>query len=228
MTAWLRAATVLSFALLAGVARAGAAPTVDVVVAHYNEDLAWVDRYRSPDVRFKVYSKGGAAQQGVYELLPNVGRESQTYLHHIIKNYDRLAPWTVFTQGSAPSWGYRSGDSKSGHLTDQIKFEDYLKLFHGGQDSVFAISAATHLPRGIQSTRIGILTDKLKNMSNGLCPSNGADGWSSWWFDAAHPHHKGGNDMIKFYHEHVLQQQAPPQPQPLTLGFVQGARFAVS
>merc|ERR1719382_1232101 len=168
MAALSRAATVVSFTLLAYVARAEVAPSVDVVVAHYNEDLTWLDQYRSPDVRFRVYSKGGAAQQGVSELLPNVGRESQSYLHHIIKNYDRLAPWTVFTQGSAPSWGYRSGDSTSGHLTDQIAFEDYLKPFRGGQDSFFAISAATHLPRGIQSTRIGILTDRLKNMSNSL------------------------------------------------------------
>jgi hypothetical protein len=32
--------------------------------------------------------------------LPNVGRESHSYLTHIIRNWDDLAEWTVFTQGS--------------------------------------------------------------------------------------------------------------------------------
>merc|ERR1719356_1985609 len=131
MAALSRTVAVVSLALLACAGGSEVAPNVDVVVAHYDEDLAWLDRYRSPDVRFRVYSKGGDAQAGISELLPNVGRESQTYLHHIIKNYDSLAPWTVFTQASAPSWGYRSGDSNSGHLTDQIAFEDYLKPFRG-------------------------------------------------------------------------------------------------
>merc|ERR1719277_706578 len=34
--------------------------------------------------------------------------------------------------------------------------------------------------------------------------------------------------MIDFYHQHVLQRPTPQETQPLTLGFVQGARFAVS
>ena len=36
----------------------------------------------------------------MWERLPNVGRESHTYLHHIVANYDHLASVTVFTQGS--------------------------------------------------------------------------------------------------------------------------------
>jgi len=32
--------------------------------------------------------------------LPNIGRESHTYLYHIIENYDNLANVTVFLQGS--------------------------------------------------------------------------------------------------------------------------------
>jgi hypothetical protein len=33
------------------------------------------------------------------ETLPNVGREAQTYLHHIVQRYDDLADVTVFCQG---------------------------------------------------------------------------------------------------------------------------------
>lgn len=34
-----------------------------------------------------------------WDKLANVGRESHTYLHHIISNYDKLAGITVFLQG---------------------------------------------------------------------------------------------------------------------------------
>ena len=35
--------------------------------------------------------------------LSNLGRESQTYLYHIILNWDNLAEKTLFTQGSLSS-----------------------------------------------------------------------------------------------------------------------------
>ena len=200
---------------------------VEVVVAHYNEDLSWAKQFANPEVRFRVYTKGDQPSRMTTAMLPNMGRESHTYLHHIVGNYDHLANWTVFTQAQAPAWGYYSGDSKSGHLTDRIRFEDYLVPNRDGADSFFAVSAAAHLPRGIQSTRLGILTDRLKVVSNGLCPADGAEGWSAWWFDSAHPHHRAGQKMLEFYHRQVRQDPAA-ELSPVTLGFVQGARFAVS
>lgn len=65
----------------------------EIVVAHYKESLAWLDRL--PGVTATVYAKGGGA--GI--PLPNVGREAHTYLHHIVSRYDSLAPCTVFCQG---------------------------------------------------------------------------------------------------------------------------------
>ena len=73
-----------------------ASSRVKVVVARYDEDVSWtavlVDA-RVYDVR--VYDKGG---EGGGEL-PNVGRESHTYVHHIVENWDRLDDVTVFLQG---------------------------------------------------------------------------------------------------------------------------------
>merc|ERR1719421_935351 len=81
----------------------------EVVVAHYNEDLSWLSRIPK-DVRIHVYTKGTQTEK-VASLasvtLPNVGRESHTYLHHIVDNYENLAPWTVFTQAGEPSFGYK-------------------------------------------------------------------------------------------------------------------------
>lgn len=70
------------------------APNIDIVVARYKENLDWVKKVPS-FFNVKIYNK--------YEgenLLPNVGRESHTYLHHIVKNYDNLPEFTVFVQGN--------------------------------------------------------------------------------------------------------------------------------
>jgi hypothetical protein len=70
--------------------------TIDLVVARYQEDLAWLRRVPRT-IRRCVYDKGGGADSA--EPLANVGREAHTYLHHIVSHYDRLADLTVFVQG---------------------------------------------------------------------------------------------------------------------------------
>lgn len=70
--------------------------TIDLVVARYQEDLAWLRRVPRA-VRRCVYDKGGGTDGAV--ALPNVGREAHTYLHHIVSGYDQLADLTVFVQG---------------------------------------------------------------------------------------------------------------------------------
>jgi hypothetical protein len=69
--------------------------TIDVVVAHFNEDLSWTKTV-IPTRRVVVYNKG-EDEDGL--LLPNVGREAHTYLHHILVTYSDLAECTFFTQG---------------------------------------------------------------------------------------------------------------------------------
>lgn len=69
-----------------------------LVIARHSEDLAWSDRLTVPVV---VYNKGEPITTQ-HELinLPNVGRESHTYLHHIVTRWDQLAEFTVFCQGN--------------------------------------------------------------------------------------------------------------------------------
>ncbi|KAI9858338.1 MAG: hypothetical protein M1824_004359 [Vezdaea acicularis] len=74
-------------------------PTVQIVVAHYNEDLSWLEPVKDSCI---VYSKGGAKNAPTdypYISLPNIGREGHTYLHHIVKRYHQLADVTIFLQG---------------------------------------------------------------------------------------------------------------------------------
>lgn len=72
-----------------------------LVVARYNEDIDWVKDFPTK----YIYNKGDMntisdeLKQNTINL-PNVGRESHTYLYHIIHNYDVLDDITIFTQGT--------------------------------------------------------------------------------------------------------------------------------
>lgn len=71
-------------------------PAFELVVARYQEDLAWLRKV--PDtLHVTVYDKGGDASGAV--RLPNHGREAHSYLYHLVTRYDDLADITVFAQG---------------------------------------------------------------------------------------------------------------------------------
>ena len=77
----------------------GLKPEYEIVVAQYNENLAWLKPYANNCL---VYHKGGQSGPQFpvkrWEALPNVGRESHTYLYHIIEHYYSLADITLFLQ----------------------------------------------------------------------------------------------------------------------------------
>lgn len=88
-----------------------AIPQIELVVARFNEPLNWLRRVPW-DIRITVYDKSespDASESKTYFddhaprfnrlMLPNIGRESHTYLHHIIARYQALAPLTIFCQG---------------------------------------------------------------------------------------------------------------------------------
>lgn len=70
----------------------------EFVIANYDHNLDWLTPFAD---RCHIYHKGNGATQFKFrqwENLPNVGRETHSYLYHIITNYDRLADITVFNQ----------------------------------------------------------------------------------------------------------------------------------
>lgn len=84
--------------------------TIDIVIAHFQEDLSWlpVDQAhhyyiytKSPDFDYNAVLKRHSKVNII--RLPNIGRESHTYLYHILQNYERLASanlnTTLFLQG---------------------------------------------------------------------------------------------------------------------------------
>ena len=69
-----------------------------IVVARYNEDVDWL----LPEMKnVIIYNKGEPLKNTKMTSIniPNVGRESETYLHYIIDNYDNLPDVVCFTQG---------------------------------------------------------------------------------------------------------------------------------
>ncbi|CAM9690842.1 unnamed protein product, partial [Phaeothamnion confervicola] len=86
---------------------------VELVVAHFKEDLGWLnDLVESCPLNSMflatVYEKGGSSEIDAdkssqslvqHKVLKNVGRETHTYLSHIIENYYKLADVTAFVQG---------------------------------------------------------------------------------------------------------------------------------
>jgi len=86
--------------------------TKEIVVARYKEDLKWVLDVPD-DVKVTVYSKDRRAIRpeileriDKIKRMPNIGRESHTYLTHIVNNYDTLSDITVFVQGEPRPHGY--------------------------------------------------------------------------------------------------------------------------
>lgn len=72
----------------------------EIVVARYNEDISWLNRFKNISI---IYNKGKYDKcLNNFNIinLPNFGRESHTYLYHIINNYDNLKEYTIFTQGN--------------------------------------------------------------------------------------------------------------------------------
>ena len=66
-----------------------------IVVARYNEDIRWLNNEMH---NCTIYNKGEPLNIENEFMLENLGRESDTYLNHIINNYDNLSDLVVFTQ----------------------------------------------------------------------------------------------------------------------------------
>jgi hypothetical protein len=78
----------------------------EIVISRFNEDLKWLKE--APFNRHKIICYNKSDNENFYKpegmtvhKLPNLGRETHTYLYHIMKNYDNLPDTTIFLPGSA-------------------------------------------------------------------------------------------------------------------------------
>jgi hypothetical protein len=85
----------------------------EIVISHFCEKLDWIHKIKSIDKIIYEKGKGNTKKQNCpfYKsdivanklkiiTLPNIGRESHTWLYHIVNNYNNLAEYTIFVQGN--------------------------------------------------------------------------------------------------------------------------------
>jgi hypothetical protein len=97
-------------------------PTATVVIAHYDEDLSWVDRLDRAKYEVFIVSKTCAAGVDVHTPL-NIGYEASAYLEYIVRRYHDLPVYTVFVHGHESSWHH------AGRLDDLINGLDLVRPF---------------------------------------------------------------------------------------------------
>lgn len=79
-------------------------PTLEIVVAKYQEDVSWINEWVPFVDKVTIYDKSTDPVKSPHPKvsvvqLPNVGREGHTYAHHFVEHYDDLCDNVVCTQG---------------------------------------------------------------------------------------------------------------------------------
>jgi hypothetical protein len=66
------------------------------IISRFNEDISWVSYLKIPHV---IYNKGEKIPEDSIEI-PNIGRESETFVRYIVSNYNNLPKNCTFLQGN--------------------------------------------------------------------------------------------------------------------------------
>ena len=74
---------------------------LEIVVSHYNNiHFEKLLTFFNDDTKIIIYDKSNSYENTGLEIkkIKNEGREGETYLRHIIENYDNLSEYTLFIQ----------------------------------------------------------------------------------------------------------------------------------
>lgn len=170
-----------------------------VVVARYNEDVAWLAP-AFPCVW--LGNKGGAGAPPLppgiqhVETLPNCGREAHTYLTYIVRHYEALPPVVVFTQGRLDDHRYAAWAAAEGLSPERMVARWVAEAASEGRSRSFNLAA--HEVGEYSAT-----------------PHFKIGGWRGDAFDS-------GMTLGQFYRSHV------GAPLPPDAEWYEGANFAVT
>ena len=92
----------------------------EIVVSRFKENTGWISSAQSLGYKITEYNKFEGKN-----LLQNVGKESHTYLTHIVRNYDNLADITIFLQGNPLEHCKNLFESLEGIRYQKIPFQYY-------------------------------------------------------------------------------------------------------
>ncbi|XPV76364.1 MAG: DUF3431 domain-containing protein [Desulfovibrio sp.] len=100
--------------------------TLQIIVARYNEDLSWLpeciallEELSDLQCSAIVYDKSNNPLPGAVSL-PNTGRESHTYLSHIVRKCSELSDYNVFLQGNPFPHLLQEQNGDVSNLVDKI------------------------------------------------------------------------------------------------------------
>jgi hypothetical protein len=216
---------------------------LEIVIARYDENLNWILNNTHYNQNATIYNKGqnnillntdnNTDNNTTNKIikLENVGRESHTYLYHIINNWDNLADRTVFFQGGGPSFGYK-GAKDGGHMFSNYYFDDYINSTND-LEMIITSRVSTNLDQ--ISIRNGY--DKQRNMKRpiNILPNSKHDSRDVWlkWNDFSsfkkflinkRKEQHGQINLFSFWHKYI----SVALPLPPILMYAQGAQFSVS
>ena len=88
----------------------------DIVIAHYKENIyEWINKIQKDNIRnIYLYTKNSEYKPSkqtlsnpkiIHKHLPNIGRESHTYITYCIDNYYNLPDFVIFLQGFSADHG---------------------------------------------------------------------------------------------------------------------------
>ncbi len=94
-----------------------------IIVSRYNEDISWLEEYE--DFNIYIYNKGANIETKLSNKvlsLPNVGRESHTWIYHIVRNYNNLDAVNIFLQGRVDDLGIKAFTNPKNYLVKTKKY----------------------------------------------------------------------------------------------------------
>lgn len=103
----------------------------DIVIAHYKENIDWLDFLKADNINnIYLYTKNPEYKLSellkkhdkiIHTYLPNIGRETQTYLYHCKEHYNQINnnDFIIFLQGN-PFFHRITGETLL-HWLDEIK-----------------------------------------------------------------------------------------------------------
>jgi len=150
-----------------------------IVIAKYNEDIEWVNDAKEKGIDFIVYDKSDPSlssfddkiivNENLIKLM-NVGRESHTYLRHIVDNYEDLYDVEIFSQGNFRDHVNNIWD----HISKVDEDVEYLGFSHCKKYQCFSQETrnilASKYPNNIHINYIGEATS---NESLGILEDRG-------------------------------------------------------
>ena len=70
----------------------------ELVLAIYDREYTWIENINK-DIKITKYNKNlSNILDGEIMIIPNVGRDVHTFFYHIVKNYDFLSDYIIFSQ----------------------------------------------------------------------------------------------------------------------------------